>query len=202
MKLTGGMLSYGEVWVSGDLVRLPRIEPLRPRLAERIRSVARLMRLESELSVTLRPRVWLLRDEGGAGAAMMGTVDSCMGAAVGTFWLCSSSSMTISIVPLPCGLPYTGVITPGSGAGGGGGGVARWASSFSIGGGGGGGGGTWSSRDALREWRPIISSMPRILTPAAASALIFLDIEPRRGGLFPACIPIWKPGWAGRPIEP
>lgn len=179
----------------------------RPRLADRKRSVARLMRpaMELELSVTLRPRLCPGRLVGGAGGAMMGTVASLMGAAAGALLLCSSSSITISIVPPP-GVALTmllGCLAPGSGAGGGGGGVARCCSSLSTGGGGGGGGGgIWSSRDDFLAWCgiPNISSIPRM--PAAASALIFRVTEPLRGALFPACMPIWKPGCAGRPIEP
>jgi hypothetical protein len=82
---------------AGVLVRL--------RLADRIRSVALEMRPAMLLSTLLRPRVWPLREVGGAGGAMMGTVASLTGIATGTGggggdedggW---SSSITISIVP-------------------------------------------------------------------------------------------------------
>lgn len=86
---------------------MPGVTFPRLRLAERIRSVAREMRPAMLLSTLLRPRRWPLRDEGGAGGAMIGTWASLTGAATGTAGCAgASSSMTISIMPeaLP---PYT-----------------------------------------------------------------------------------------------
>lgn len=146
------------------------LESFRGRLADRNRSVAFVNRVEMLLSlsrdslsrsVKLRPREWCPLPEGTGGAARTGTHVST---SVATGACCSSSSTTISIIPVPSA-PAPGCIKCGNGAGGGGGGIARCCSSLSMGGGG-GGGGILSSWDALRYsfmlLSPSISSMPRI----------------------------------------
>jgi hypothetical protein len=79
------MLSYGATGLLFSL-SYPGVPLLAPRLrlAERIRSVALLIRPAILLSTLDRPRRWPLRLEGGAGAAMMGTWASLRVAATGT----------------------------------------------------------------------------------------------------------------------
>ncbi len=145
---TPGTLSYGLGWVTspGLFVLSSRgDDPFRPRLALRRRSAARVNLPARLLSVSLRPRLWLIEEvravafriwPGDAGASSIGLVAVPF----------SSSSITISITPDPCETPETIEFVLGSlgrynGAGGGGGGIARCCSSFKIGGAGGGGGG-------------------------------------------------------------
>lgn len=162
-----GTLSYGLGWgISWGL-----LAPFLPRLALRRRSAARANLPVKLLSFSLRPRLWLIVELRTA-ACRLCAGTSTTGLVAADLGFSSSSSITISITPLPCETPETtefvlGLLGRYKGAGGGGGGIARCCNSFRIGGagGGGGGGGVRLSFVGLIgcELASIVSSMPLMM---------------------------------------